>query len=612
MKKRNISKLLSIALTSCLIIGGGAFGNLKSVNASGGTLEINASDMNDGKCDYYENNKFRLDSNSGYSNVIINLDDNITFDKFYSGVDVVFSGTGSVLLNDDLSVTGDLTVNKDVTITTNAYHDQDIKVTKKSVNDNKGGNLYFYGKVDGEYLTQFIAEDTAVFDGASIKLNRCAYFFDYPSNLEINNSEIEIKSVTSSFIFDPSTIIKNSSIECETINNKFIQSKWDVTIENSDISVNKIYSFHGIDADGALSIDGNIYFNSYFSALHSKEKIDIKGGNLVLNSSKNEAIFSEGDITINCDYLKATSEESFAICTAGNISLGEKCYIKSPESAYIGERETVKSVLDADGEPCKSVEIIGMFALKGADISGVEDKTYTGQPITQSPVLTLNGTVLTEGKDYTVSYSDNTAVGTATITFKAVEGSPYCGETSVTFQITEAETNDKKDDDKKDDQKDDQKDDKKDDQKDNKKYSNEWVDGKWYDADGKQTYKGTMSWKSNDKGWWIEDSEGWYPQSQWVKIDGKWYYFCADGYMDYSEYRDGCWLGSDGAWVEEYHGGTWKQNSTGWWYEDASGWYPQSQWVWIDGSCYYFGADGYMLTNQYVDGYWIGSDGVCQ
>ena len=64
--------------------------------------------------------------------------------------------------------------------------------------------------------------------------------------------------------------------------------------------------------------------------------------------------------------------------------------------------------------------------------------------------------------------------------------------------------------------------------------------------------------------------------------------------MDYSEYRDGCWLGSDGAWVEEYYGGHWCSDSTGWWYEDASGWYPQSQYLWIDGVNYYFGADGYM------------------
>ena len=124
------------------------------------------------------------------------------------------------------------------------------------------------------------------------------------------------------------------------------------------------------------------------------------------------------------------------------------------------------------------------------------------------------------------------------------------------------------------------------------KYSSEWVNGKWYNADGTQTYQGTLEWKCNSTGWWVEDTTGWYPVSQWQKIDGKWYYFLDSGYMDYSEYRDGYWLGSDGALVDGYYG-EWKSDSKGWWFEDTSGWYPQSQYLWIDGTSYYFGADGY-------------------
>ncbi|SEQ80810.1 Putative cell wall binding repeat-containing protein [Lachnospiraceae bacterium NE2001] len=124
-------------------------------------------------------------------------------------------------------------------------------------------------------------------------------------------------------------------------------------------------------------------------------------------------------------------------------------------------------------------------------------------------------------------------------------------------------------------------------------YSSEWVNGKWYEADGSQTYAGVGSWKSDENGYWFEDSSGWYPVSTWQKIDGKWYYFLDNGYMDYSEYRDGCWLGADGAWVESYYGGKWCSDATGWWYTDAAGWYPVSQWVWIDGSQYYFNGSGY-------------------
>ena len=125
------------------------------------------------------------------------------------------------------------------------------------------------------------------------------------------------------------------------------------------------------------------------------------------------------------------------------------------------------------------------------------------------------------------------------------------------------------------------------------KYFNEWVNGKWYNKEGKCDYAGTLYWKKNSTGWWVEDTEGWYPKSQWQKIDGKWYFFTADGYMDYSEYRDGYWLGADGALIGGYEG-KWKKNSTGWWFEDVSGWYPKNQSLWIDGVKYYFENDGYL------------------
>ena len=142
------------------------------------------------------------------------------------------------------------------------------------------------------------------------------------------------------------------------------------------------------------------------------------------------------------------------------------------------------------------------------------------------------------------------------------------------------------------------------------KPSNEWIKGKWYNEDGSQTYQGTLMWKCNSTGWWVEDTDGWYPTDQWQKIDGVWYYFKPDGYMAMNEYYNGYWFNSDGSWDDQYLL-SWKVNSTGWWVEDISGWWPSSSWLKISGYWYYFNASGYMVTNQYVDGYWIGSDGVC-
>lgn len=141
--------------------------------------------------------------------------------------------------------------------------------------------------------------------------------------------------------------------------------------------------------------------------------------------------------------------------------------------------------------------------------------------------------------------------------------------------------------------------------------SNEWVNGYWINEDGSWTYEGKLEWKQNSTGWWVEDSKGWYPVNSWQKIDGVWYYFNASGYMASNEYYNGYWFNADGSWDPQYFL-TWKSNSTGWWVEDKSGWWPSSQWLKIDGCWYYFDASGYMVTNQYVDGYWIGADGVCE
>ncbi len=63
---------------------------------------------------------------------------------------------------------------------------------------------------------------------------------------------------------------------------------------------------------------------------------------------------------------------------------------------------------------------------------------YTGDAITPDPVVALNGDTLRKGVDYTVSYSDNTNVGTATVTVTGMID--YSGTASGTFEIKKAWT----------------------------------------------------------------------------------------------------------------------------------------------------------------------------
>lgn len=72
--------------------------------------------------------------------------------------------------------------------------------------------------------------------------------------------------------------------------------------------------------------------------------------------------------------------------------------------------------------------------ISDAVISGISDREYTGNAITPEIKVVYNGIALKKGVDYTVSYSDNTEVGTATVTVKGIGN--FKGDAKVGFEIT--------------------------------------------------------------------------------------------------------------------------------------------------------------------------------
>ena len=174
-----------------------------------------------------------------------------------------------------------------------------------------------------------------------------------------------------------------------------------------------------------------------------------------------------------------------------------------------------------------------------------------------------------------------------------------------------------------------------------------WVDNNKYyvGPDGKWIPDyGVAKWKQDANGWWYSDGYGGYPKNCRMTIDGKEYYFKADGYIAFgwqllngkwyvfdssgamkkNAWEGNYWLGADGAmatsswvdnnkyyvgpdglWIEGYGTGQWKQDASGWWYSDGYGGFPSSQFKTIDGIDYYFKADGYMAVGWLeVSGAW--------
>lgn len=70
-----------------------------------------------------------------------------------------------------------------------------------------------------------------------------------------------------------------------------------------------------------------------------------------------------------------------------------------------------------------------------AAVTDIADKEYTGSSIEPTLTVTYNGAPLTSGTDYTVEYTSNINVGTATATIKAKTSGNFTGEKAVTFKI---------------------------------------------------------------------------------------------------------------------------------------------------------------------------------
>ena len=90
-----------------------------------------------------------------------------------------------------------------------------------------------------------------------------------------------------------------------------------------------------------------------------------------------------------------------------------------------------------DSNQIRTIKIWKNFTKADVNVTGISDKEYTGQPIVQEPVVTVDGKQLVKDQDYTVSYSDNNTVPgevTVTITGKGF----YKNSVTRTFQITPA------------------------------------------------------------------------------------------------------------------------------------------------------------------------------
>ena len=126
-------------------------------------------------------------------------------------------------------------------------------------------------------------------------------------------------------------------------------------------------------------------------------------------------------VTLTCGGNLLNQGKDYTVTYLNNVNVGRATVMvtATSDSYYTGTATGYFNISNTAG---------------GMEISGYGSAyTYTGYPIAPDVVVSMNGRVLNRGTDYTVTYSNNTNVGTASLTVRGI-GS-YSGTKTITYAI---------------------------------------------------------------------------------------------------------------------------------------------------------------------------------
>ena len=171
--------------------------------------------------------------------------------------------------------------------------------------------------------------------------------------------------------------------------------------------------------------------------------IELKGTDVVLTDGT-EYTYTGSEIkphiTVMADRVVLVENEHYTVAYANNIGVGTATVTVTgiPEAGFEGTIIIPFTIVrSADLPEFQLVEI------KGTDVVMEENGfIYTGQPIEPKVIVTVEDKLLTEGKDYTITYINNLAPGTGTLTVRGIATASqtlgYFGKVSMDFTIVKA------------------------------------------------------------------------------------------------------------------------------------------------------------------------------
>jgi len=326
-----------------------------------------------------------------------------------------------------------------------------VKVTIKSNSGQEGVDL-------SKGTISFVSNETVIYTGKPItpeeivlvddkKLTRDQdYTMSYENNTNVGTARAIATGISpntgvlnTTFVIHPRAITEAELVLANTT----------VTYTGSPITPEETLTVNGVqlkrDEDYTMSYENNTNVGTAkaiatgkgnytgtasktFTIKEAEQKgVDLSKGTISFVSNET-VIYTGKPITpeeiVLVDDKTLTRDRDYTMSYGNNLNVGTAKAIATGVSPNTGELNTT-------------------FVIHPRDISEAElvlantTVTYTGSPITPEETLTVNGVQLKRDEDYTMSYENNTNVGTA----KAIATGKgnYTGTASKTFTITEAE-----------------------------------------------------------------------------------------------------------------------------------------------------------------------------
>ena len=253
---------------------------------------------------------------------------------------------------------------------------------------------------------------------------------DIPALPMINIQSANVSVSTNSYVFDNTA--KKPSVTVK-IGGKALKNGSDYTVSNLN---NTKVGTATVRITGKGDYTGTITRNFTINpAKQQIQKLETRYKGFYIDwAQKGSATGYDVEYSVNANMNGAASRHLTAnkpdTLTVSGLA-GDKTYYVRVRSytnrngkVYYGAWSDVKSIKTANNDITK------------ASVSGISTKAFTGKAITQNVTVKVGNTVLKNGTDYTVSYSNNKKVGKATV--KITGKGKYGGVITKTFKINPA------------------------------------------------------------------------------------------------------------------------------------------------------------------------------